>query len=679
MKRIISPISRVPLLRLLLPLVVGVILFVSFSQLWLLLVGVLLLLSIGVFYYRNRNSEQASFLGWSGITIGALLVGMLLAWMRMEDEPSFDFVPTYYRATVIDAPDAKERSFALLCRVEAVGDSGQRFVRSGYKALLYLPKSREVGELQVGDKLLFLAPFVPPQRGGLPGGFDYGAYLQRQGIYQTAYVDSSKWARVGVSRSLRLWPTRWKIELLHQVRSLLPAREHHAVVEALLLGQKRELSEEQRRNFRVGGLSHLLAVSGFHVGILFTLFSFCFFFIGRDSRFYLLRVVVPLLLLWGYAFVVGASASVLRASLMLSLYALSKLVRREPNSYNTVAFAALMLVVIDPYALWDVGAQLSFVAVLGILYVNELSREPMRKLLRWQRTLLSIPLITLAAQLATLPLTLYHFYQFPLLFLVANVMALPLVYLILFLTLPVMLIYGSLGFEFTLLLKLLEWCIDALNGVTGWIASRSFAVVEELYIPGYWIVMLYSGYLIWLFPIRLTRKVVGSMVVVVVWLGVTTIRDLQIVNERSTTLYYTRSGRSLVEINGSQVVITSDSLHSREADSFRRWAGRRGGGSEVTFCSDSAPLWQSRSSRLLFLDRDTLRYRSATSSFPVDYLILERGCRGDLSHYCQLFAPREVLIAPSVTPYWREKWQLEADSLAIVLQVLRRDGAVVLD
>jgi len=671
MVRATSPISKVPLLRIVLPLIAGVVFSVYIPHLWLLvlLVPPLIITLISLYVYRRES--VVAYLSSLVTILLSMLLALFLVWERGCDEPKLGDDIIYFKATLLDTPQPKDRSLSLELRVEAVGDSLLSFTPADYRSILYVPYSCSSDSLKIGDKILYCSRFEMPDRDPLPGAFDYPAYLRRGGVYQSTYVDSTMWRVVGSSSSPMLLPAKWRAKLLDGVKGLLPEAQHHSIVEAIMLGYKQDLTQDQKRNFRVGGLSHLLAVSGFHVAILFSLFSLVLITIGRDSKFYILRVALPLTLLWCYALVVGATPSVLRASLMLTLYSLSKLLRRGATPYNTLLFAALILILIDPYSIWDIGAQLSFVAVMGIILYSQTLGKRISKLGRFLPVLLTLPLVTISAQIATAPLTIYYFNSFPTLFLLANILIVPLIYIIIFFTLPLLLIHMLLGVKFNFFVVPLEWVLDLLNSTTSWIASRDVASIDELFIPIYWVVILYLIYLILSLPIPIVRKTLASSALLLT-LFASTIYSHWMESRRSgVELMYCSSGRVYVEYQGLRTIVYADSIHQRDMETLQRWSGRRRG--QLVVEKMNEPLWSSDGRSILYLDSDTLRYKSVDSDFTVDYLVLERGCRGDLDHYIGLLSPKRLLLSPKLYGYWSDRWKHEADSLQIPIDIVEKD------
>ena len=247
----------------------------------------------------------------------------------------------------------------------------------------------------------------------------------------------------------------------------------YAVVAAMALGDKSQLTTELRDAYAISGASHILALSGLHLGIIYTLLSLLL----SRRRWQMVSQIVIIVSIWLFVFLVGLSASVVRSAVMVSIYALLSLGHRDKLSVNTLAFAAIVMLLFNPMALFDVGFQLSFMAVLTILLfyplLKSLWSQPFlldHRLFRWLWTMLSV---SCAAQIGVAPLIAYYFGRISCYFLLANLVVVPVAALILYLSLAVLLI-PSLAY-------LLIYIVDTLNQLLVSIAALPGASIEGLH------------------------------------------------------------------------------------------------------------------------------------------------------------------------------------------------------
>ena len=247
----------------------------------------------------------------------------------------------------------------------------------------------------------------------------------------------------------------------------------YAVVAAMALGDKSQLTTELRDAYAISGASHILALSGLHLGIIYTLLSLLL----SRRRWQMVSQIVIIVSIWLFVFLVGLSASVVRSAVMVSIYALLSLGHRDKLSVNTLAFAAIVMLLFNPMALFDVGFQLSFMAVLTILLfyplLESLWSQPFlldHRLFRWLWTMLSV---SCAAQIGVAPLIAYYFGRISCYFLLANLVVVPAAALILYLSLAVLLI-PSLAY-------LLIYIVDTLNQLLVSIVALPGASIEGLH------------------------------------------------------------------------------------------------------------------------------------------------------------------------------------------------------
>ncbi|MDB5264181.1 MAG: competence protein ComEC, partial [Adhaeribacter sp.] len=339
-------------------------------------------------------------------------------------------------------------------------------------------------------------PVSPPLN---PGQFDYRRYLANRQVYYQHYLTATQFTPVGYEPGFALMALSIKVRdnLDARLRAALPSAREYAVATALLLGIKDHLPEDVKNAYSQSGTMHVLAVSGLHVGVIFYMLNLL---LGqwskrRGLKWFRFSLLLGIFIL--YAFITALSPSVLRAVVMFILVVAADTFRRQTNVYNTLAATAFGLLFFNPYFLLDVGFQLSFLAVLGILYFNPKfeslwSPETYAMRFTWQLLCGSV-----AAQLTTLPLTLYYFHQFPVYFLAANLVAITLSSLALIVGLILLalswlpLVPAYLG----MVLSGLLWLMHESNG---WLLRAPFPVIPGIHLTAgqAWLLYLLLGLLV---------------------------------------------------------------------------------------------------------------------------------------------------------------------------------------
>ena len=353
----------------------------------------------------------------------------------------------------------------------------------------------------MGDTLLVRTRI---RRGGLLGDFNYGKYLRQQGIAGTGMVWRNGWQYIGHSTPQVFSPKRWQHAMQERYRRYGLEGKELATVSALTLGYKEDLDRETTRSFQRAGAAHILAVSGLHTGIIYSVLLLVLTLGGRFKPLYTQRLwrcgqsAIIIAAMWGYAAMTGMTPSVVRSVVMLSLVEVGRMLYRQSLSLNTVAAAAFLILVVRPLDLFSVSFQLSFAAVVALLLlVPAFSRllptsgihpAPLRKAARY---IVDIVAVSLAAQIGTLPLTLYYFGQCSNYFLLTNLLVIPLAWLLVVAALVVLAIGGLpyIGSAAVWGCKGLAWL---LNTSVGWIEHLPGAV-SEIRITLPMVVLLYAA------------------------------------------------------------------------------------------------------------------------------------------------------------------------------------------
>jgi len=281
----------------------------------------------------------------------------------------------------------------------------------------------------------------------------------------------------------RLFFLQQRERLLQRYRQQGLEGDAYAMVAAMTLGDRTAVDGRLRQTYNVSGASHVLALSGLHMGIIYALLSLLT--IGRRWRF--LSQVIIVLSIWAFVFLVGLPTSAVRAASMLTLYALLSLGYRDRLSLNALAFTAIVMLLVDPYLLFDVGFQMSYLAVLSILVwtpvMNGWLGDDVLQRHRWLRWLWGLLTVSVAAQLGVAPLIAYYFGRFSTCFLLTNLVAIPGVTLILYLSLATLL-WAPMAVPLTAVVGFMNRCLEAITRLPG-------ASIEHLHPSGLQVSMVY--------------------------------------------------------------------------------------------------------------------------------------------------------------------------------------------
>jgi competence protein ComEC len=258
----------------------------------------------------------------------------------------------------------------------------------------------------------------------------------------------------------------------------------------MTLGDKTTLSKELKDTYSRVGAAHILALSGLHLMIIYGVITLV---IGWH-RYHMVTQVITVLAIWAFALLTGLSTSVVRSAFMISIYALLSLGYRERMSVNTLAFVAIVLLAVNPMSIYDLGFQLSFLAVLGIVLIhpllNNLIAADIQQQHRWLSSAWGLVTVSIAAQIATAPLVMYQFGRFSTWFLLSNFIVIPMAWLLLNVTLlSIVLSWWSWALEG--LMTILAWMATTLNNCLEWVAQLPLSSIEGINLSATQLYLIY--------------------------------------------------------------------------------------------------------------------------------------------------------------------------------------------
>ncbi len=348
------------------------------------------------------------------------------------------------------------------------------------KVKLNVLKDSANNTFTIDDKVLVTENFIPIRKSLNPFEFNYKNYLTKQQVHRQITLRNNTFLVLKKDRtSLKglAFKLRAKINLSLEKHGF--KGDELAIINALLLGQRQEISKEIIQNYQNAGAIHILAVSGLHVGIILLLLNFILKPLEKLKNGLVIKLLLVVLLLWGFAFVAGMSASVIRAVSMFTAVAIALATKNISNTYKTLIISIFFLLLLNPYYLFEIGFQLSYLAVFFIVWIQPLIYnlwKPKLKLIDyfWQLFTVSI-----AAQLGVLPLSLYYFHQFPGLFFAANLIIIPFLGLILGLGI-IVIILSLLDILPDIIGYLYKEIIFLLNSTVAWIAKQESFLFQDI-------------------------------------------------------------------------------------------------------------------------------------------------------------------------------------------------------
>ena len=388
-----------------------------------------------------------------------------------------------------------------------------------------------------------------------PNQFDYGKYLESKQIYAQLYADASD-IKIGslITKDIWYYTSKLRSKIIRNLeKSNFNKAELHVAV-ALILGQQQDILPEIIKDYQFAGAVHILSVSGLHIGFILLFVTFLLKPFPNTKRGSFLKLIVILFSLSSFGLIAGLAPSVLRSVTMFSFVAIGMYLRRSTNIFHTLLVSMLLILLVQPSFLFDVGFQLSYVALFFILWLQPLLAglwQPKNRIATYFWDILTV---SFAAQMGTFPLSIYYFHQFPGLFFVTNLVIIPFLSVIMGLGVLVM-VLAAFDYVPLFLAKSLEWSIYILNKIINSIASLEQFIIQE--IPFNW-QLLWSIYLLLIATIIWFKKpsfnrLVLAMVSIIIFqityfqthLAIQTQSELVIFNSKKSSLIAARNGKHI--------------------------------------------------------------------------------------------------------------------------------------
>jgi competence protein ComEC len=517
-------IRQYSLLRLLLPLVTGIFLASYFAlslkaltlAITLATTFVLLILLVPALL----NSLKLQYLYGICVFFLFLYIGSYrYVEVKENNKISNPDSAQAYILKINELPIAKMNSYS--CRVKVLHsfqDSVWKYEKAN--AIVYFQKDSLVLDLKIGNHVLVNQPLKSVVNAGNPYEFDYSGYLKNQHILYTAYVPANSWESISINDRIRIKELgiKWREKLLQIYREAGIKNDAYDILAALTLGYKTNIDPDLRQAWADAGTVHVLAVSGLHVGIVYLIMGFLLSFLNKKQWGQIIKSTLLLISLWFYALLTGLSPSVIRAACMFSFFIFGEMFGRRGNAYNTLAISAFFMLLYDPFLLFNLGFQFSYLAVLGIVFfqpkLDKLIFVPNKLLNKfWQLTTVSI-----AAQLVTFPMAIFYFNQFPTYFLLSGYVVISLAGILIYLSVLLLIVHP---FEWIAqwIARLLQQMVDFMNWTIIWIKDLPGAVIENLVLNSYQLVLIYLILFSMIFMLVLKKKraVFVLIILLVLW------------------------------------------------------------------------------------------------------------------------------------------------------------------
>lgn len=543
------------------------------------------------------------------------------------------------------------------------------------KLLIHSPDSIH---LKIDDELIIWTPWkriVPPLN---PGQFDYAQYMADQGVYARIDIKSYNYKILhSPIKTWKGWIALLREQLGRKIRMLPLEDDTKDIMQAMLLGQRSNMDPSLFSGYKDAGAVHLLAISGLHIGILVLILKFIFAPLYSFPRSQHLQFASIVLILWGYAALAGFTPSVVRAVSMFSFVTYALVIKRSGNSYNIIALSLFfILLALDPNYLFQVGFQMSYGAVLAIIYLYPKLMKlwcPKHKIPKYLWQLLAV---SISAQLGVLPISLYYFHQFPGLFFISNILIVPLLGIVLgmgFLLLGLSLLEIAPYF----LIRIYDQVIILINTLVQWIAQQEIFIFRNIPFDGFQVFLSFAILLLMiaLIEFRKTKIIWILACTILLFQGWTIRQKVQMKNRSKLILYHQIAQTLLVEENAGHAIAYLRNEEDTYSASILQTAAIQNRIKDIVIRPlRNSYMWKGK--HILVIDNSGIRHGLQKA---VDYIILTENPKINLDRVLATCPNARIIADGSNYTYLTDTWRTTCNKAKRPFHYTGEKGAFYFD
>ncbi len=682
-----------PFIRLLPPLIGGILLqwYGQFDLLIAVIgLGCFVAALLAFSFLPLSQKFRLQFLQGFLLQLILLAFGMCITWSR--DKRHFDgWYGNHYKeggfiiATIKEPLVEKNKSFKADAYVEQLVHHDTVVAANG-KLLLYFSKGSVAPDLAYGDQILINKKLIAIKNSGNPGAFDYERYAAFQGIFHNVFLKPPDWVKL-TTKDVNpfqqfLYKARANVLAALQ-QNINNGKDELAIAEALLIGYTNDLDKDLVQAYSNTGVVHIIAISGMHLALIYGLLLWIFAKMPGIKNSKILQAILILSCLWLFSLLTGGAASVIRSAVMFSFITVGKMFFKQASIYSSLAASAFVMLCFNPCYLWDVGFQLSYLAVIGIVVFQ----KPVYNLLyfknKWLDNAWKAIALTTAAQILTFPVCIYYFHQFPLLFLITNLIAVPLSSIILYAAIglvafswipPVSLYAG----------KITGWLLWLMNKFIEWMNGLPFAVWDKIPATVLTTWLLYAAVIFsaaWLLQKR-SKLLLWSLASLVCFLSVHAVIGWRVKSQQKIIVYNVPQQQAIDMVQGNQYYFIGDSILLQDGllQNFHLKPGRIA--LQLNKRMDAMPALFRQGSFCQFGDKKILlidKPLSFVSAAPVnvDMVIVSKNPKLSIPQLARVFNCSQYVFDASNSLWKIEKWKQDCNKLHLRFHSIPEQGAFI--
>jgi competence protein ComEC len=697
-----------------LPFIVGIIstVYLKPELNWLLISLVICIFLFFCLLLVKKVSSNYNLRWVLGLLIygNMLLAGATLTSLKYKDTSTISEVLIEKNnqlliGEIIEPPQLKARSIKTVLKIKGVKNK-DIWIEGNGKVIIYLQKDNLSGNLDIGDVISFEPKLENVPKPKNPNEFDFRKYLSFHLIHQQAFLRSNNWKLIQKHPSfgLQKFASNSRKYLIDILENKGLKDKELAVASALILGYKDNIDAQLKSAYSSAGAMHVLAVSGLHVGVIFLIFSQLLAFIDKMQYGGIIKGIILILILWSYALLTGLSPSVMRAATMFSFIVAAKMTKRNSSFFNTLAASALVLLIYNPLLIMEVGFQLSYLAVIGIVIIQPWINNWFSFKYWLPKQIWEITAVSIAAQIATFPLGLLYFHQFPNYFMLSNLIVIPLAVGILYLgiialslsLIPLVGDYLAIG---------LKYVIQFLNYSVNFIDQLPYSLSENIRfsVIDTWLIYLLIVCIICLIAYRKFKYVLLGCSFFILFLLSTFYTSYTSLNQRKMIVYNIPQSSAINFIDGDDNILLTDIKLSKNRSKLmfhvqNNWI-KNGVSNEKIVRLDhllkkhllsniyrisnrnlftKQNYFQFYHKRIVLVDNKT-KATQTLKKLNIDFIILTKNTKLSITEILHQYNPKQIIVDSSNSSFNAKKLKEEAKELGINCWSVLEDGAYIME
>lgn len=691
--------QQIPFVRIVIPLVLGIIiqLFFPIPFHYIFIIYSIVFAVLILIISTKAVSSSYRYRWVYGLFVNIIIFLFAVELVNLQWEKGKCNLPANHKgliiANIIQSPIEGDKTIKAVISIESYKSNNQWNKGNG-KAIIYFQKDSLSNSIEIGDQIVFDDVLSDVKTLNNPDEFDYKKYLSYRLITKQAYIKSNNWKIIKKDEgsALDIMAVKWRNYLLNIYKKYGLKDNEFAVASALTVGYTDKLDTEIKQAYSSSGAMHVLSVSGLHVGILFAVLNYLLFFFNGFRAGRIIKAIFIFTFIWVYSILTGMHPAIMRATLMFSFIIIGKILIRNANIYNSILASAFILLVYNPFYIIEVGFQLSYIAVIGIVFYQ----RKFYNLLYFKNWLpdkiWALITVSVAAQLVTFPICLYYFHQFPNYFLLTNIIVIPLGIVILYsgISLVALSFFNIIA---SVIAKGLFYATFAINYSVLYIERLPFSITQNISISTlevfilYLIIILITAYLLH----KNIRYLQFSLITIILLISMNIYHKVIMLNQKQFIIYNISGLSAYNFISETDNVLISNVSKSDKEMKLDRTIKNNCialGLTNEKFIdindniSNKNIIYKDNfigfyNKRFMIIRDEELRKYNTKEKTDIDYLVLANNNKMTIKELSSMFNAKQIIIDSSNPKYKADKWADDCKTYNINCWNVSQQGAFI--